>query len=284
MPTIQVPIGEYVFDVTEAGPAGAAPVVLLHGFPQTSASFGEVARLLAADGFRTVALDQRGYSPGARPLNVADYEMVHLVADVLGLLDALGVEKADLVGHDWGSVVAWNVAAHAPERVRTLTAVSVPHPRAFFELLTGRGADADEQREKSAYMQLFRMAGGKAEEVLLSDGGSPLRAVYTPIADRLRDPHIEALSRPGALTAALNWYRAMEPKAAARVAAVSAPTTFVWSNGDVAIGRAAAEGCAAHVTGEYAFVELDGVSHWIPDEAPAALAAAIASRVRSVPA
>jgi pimeloyl-ACP methyl ester carboxylesterase len=282
MRTYQATIGEYLFDVTEEGPQNAPAVVLLHGFPQTSASFGHVARLLAEDGLRTVALDQRGYSPGARPLEVSAYAMPELVGDVLGLLDVLGLPSADLVGHDWGSLVAWSVAATAPDRIRTLTAVSVPHPRALYEILADAGEAGEEQRQRSSYVQLFRMEDGKPEEVLLGDDARALRGVFDPLPEESYEPHVAAMSRPGTLTAALNWYRAIDPKDSLALPAVTVPTTFVWSTADIAIGRAAAERCAEYVTADYRFVELEGISHWIPDQAPEALARAVADRVRSV--
>jgi pimeloyl-ACP methyl ester carboxylesterase len=282
MPEHQVAIGEYLFDVTEEGPADGRAVVLLHGFPQTSHSYKAVAERLSAHGLRTIALNQRGYSPGARPADVSAYAMPMLVGDVLGLLDALGLESADLVGHDWGSLVAWSVAAVAPSRIRTLTAVSVPHPVAMFEILAADGEAGDDQRSRSSYVQLFQMEDGKAEEVLLADDGLTLRNLFSPLPEHLIAPHHAALSQPGALTAALNWYRAIDAEAALTLPPVTVPTTFVWSTADIAIGRAAAERCAAHVTGDYRFIELEGISHWIPEQAPNELAEAVIERVGSV--
>jgi pimeloyl-ACP methyl ester carboxylesterase len=116
-----------VFDVLAAGDPAGEPVLLLHGFPQTAACWTELAEVLAGAGYRLLAPDQRGYSPGA----VHDYRMPELVADVLALADRAGVGRFQLVGHDWGGAVAWHLAARHPERVATLTAVSTPHPRAF---------------------------------------------------------------------------------------------------------------------------------------------------------
>ena len=150
MRAYHVTISGFVFDVTEEGPQTGPPVVLLHGFPQTSASWQAAARRLAADGFRTIALDQRGYSPGARPGKVEAYHVDHLVADVIGLLDALGLPRAHVAGHDWGAIVAWCLAAAHPERVGSLTAVSVPHLRAMYEILADAGPDGKEQRQRSS--------------------------------------------------------------------------------------------------------------------------------------
>jgi pimeloyl-ACP methyl ester carboxylesterase len=282
MRTYHVTVDGLVFDVSEDGPQSGPPVLLLHGFPQTRASFQAVARLLAQEGLRTIALDQRGYSPGARPTEVAAYSVEHLVGDVLGLLDQLDLPTAHLVGHDWGAIVAWAATAVRRERVRTLTAVSVPHPRAMADLLAEQSPAGDEQRQRSSYISLFQMDGGKAEDVLLANGARALHDMFSPLPEALILPHYGALSQRPALTAALNWYRAMDMKTTLNLPNVSTPTTFVWSTEDVAISRTVAERCGAYVSGDYRFVRLPGVSHWIPDQAPDDLARAVVGRVRSV--
>lgn len=272
----RVEIGEgLVFDVAERGDPRGRPVLLLHGFPQTHRAFDTVATHLAAHGRRLLAPDQRGYSPGARPADVEAYALGNLVDDAARILDAYGIESADVVGHDWGAAIGWALAAARPERVRTLTAVSVPHPRAMADALHDATSG---QRERSSYIQLFRQPG-KAEEVLLEDGAQRLRAVFEPLPEAAAEPYVQAMSDPATLTAALNWYRAMRAEDSAKLPGVTVPTTFVWSTEDAAIGRAAATRCAQYATGPYRFVELDGVSHWIPDQAPEALADAILYRL-----
>ncbi|NES29124.1 alpha/beta fold hydrolase [Micromonospora terminaliae] len=262
------------FEVRTGGPEGGEPVLLLHGFPQHSGEWDEVAPALHAAGLRTYALDQRGYSPGARPAEAGAYRIPELVADAAAVLDALGVTAAHLVGHDWGAIVAWGLAAAHPERVRTLTAVSVPHPAAMGHAL----ATDPRQKARSSYIALFRKPG-KAEKVLLAFRAATLRRMLSGVGDAGRVArYADPMREPGALTAALNWYRAMTGADMKAVGPVGVPTTFVWSDGDVAIGRTAADACAAHVTGDYRFVVLPGVTHWIPDEAPGPLAAAILAR------
>jgi pimeloyl-ACP methyl ester carboxylesterase len=257
------------------GPEDGRPVLLLHGFPQTSLSWAAVTPLLTGAGLRTYAPDQLGYSPGARPADVDAYSMQNLAQVTADLMTALGAPVADVVGHDWGANVAWTLGAWHPDRVRSLTAVSVPHPAAY---TVAYRADP-EQKERSAYIRLFWQEG-KAEEVLLADGARRLRRMFgDAVPDEAVDEYVAVLSAPGALTAALNWYRAMS--SGTPVDPVTVPTTYVWSDGDVAIGRTAAEGCPDHVTGDYRFVELPGVSHWIPEQAPEALATAILDRVAS---
>jgi pimeloyl-ACP methyl ester carboxylesterase len=274
--TTPVTVGDLTFDVRFAGPEDGAPVFLLHGFPETSLSWTQVAPQLAEADLRVVAPDQRGYSPGARPEGVAAYTTDLLVADVIGLADALGIGSFDLVGHDWGSVVAWLVAAAHPERVRSLTTVSVPHLRAYNEALRN---DPD-QREKGAYMQVFRQEG-TAEELLLADSARRLVAIYgDAVPTGLAMRYVAHLAEPGALTAALNWYRAMTVELASAPRTV-VPTTFVWGAHDQAIGRVPAEACGDFVDADYRFVELSDIGHWVPEQAPDALVEAVLDRVRA---
>src|SRR3954452_22673516 len=251
---LQVDVGDLTFDVRTDGPEDGPPVLLLHGFPQTSLSWSAVTPLLAEAGLRTYAPDQLGYSPGARPGEVDAYSMPALAQVTADLMTGLDVPRADVVGHDWGANVGWTLAAWHSDRVRSLTAVSVPHPAAY----TVAYRVDPEQKERSAYIRLFWQAG-KAEDVLLEDDARRLRRMLsggegeTGVPAEAIEEYVSVLSAPGALTAALNWYRAMS--SSDRVDPVGVPTTYVWSDGDVAIGRTAAEACANYVTGDYRFVE-----------------------------
>src|SRR3982750_3327589 len=248
---LSVDVGDLTFDVRADGPEDGRPVLLLHGFPQTSASWAAVTPLLTEAGLRTYAPDQLGYSPGARPAEVGAYALANLAQVTADLMTAMEIPRADVVGHDWGANVAWAMAAWRADRVRSLTAVSVPHPRAY----TAAYREDPEQRERSAYIRLFWQPG-KAEEVLLEDDARRLRRMLgsrseTGIPEGAVDEDVAILSAPGALTAALNWYRAMS--SATPVDRVAVPTTYVWSDGDSAIGRSAAGFCADFVTGGYRF-------------------------------
>src|SRR6478752_1382429 len=170
----QVDVGDLTFDVRVDGPADGRPVLLLHGFPETSLSWAAVTPLLTAAGLRVYAPDQLGYSPGARPDEVGAYSMPNLAQVTADLMTALDLPRAHVVGHDWGANVAWALAAWHPDRVRTLTAVSVPHPAAY----TAAFRADPEQKERSAYIRLFWQAG-KAEVVLLADDGRRLRRMLT---------------------------------------------------------------------------------------------------------
>ncbi|MGJ9411655.1 alpha/beta fold hydrolase [Aeromicrobium sp. CF4.19] len=272
----QVPVGDLLFDVRVAGPADGEAIVLLHGFPETSASWDAVAPRLVEAGYRVVAPDQRGYSPGARPADVSAYTTDQLAGDVVGLADALGLERFHLVGHDWGAAVAWATAAWHPERLVSLTALSVPHLVAYNAALRSD----PEAQQKGSYIRLLRQEG-KAEEALLEDDARRLRAMYEGVVPAVQvDAYVRHLQQPGALTAALAWYRAMTP-ALAELPAVEVPTTYLWSDGDMAIARAGADACHEHVHADFTYVVLEGVSHWIPEEAPDVVTEHVLARVRS---
>lgn len=257
------------FDVFAGGPAGGEPVLLLHGFPQDSRAWDLVAPRLHAAGLRTFALDQRGYSPAARPPAVADYRLAETVADAVAVLDELGLESAHLVGHDWGAHVAWHLAARHPARVRTLTALSVPHPRALAEALRGWS-----QRLKLAYFPILQRPG-LGERVL---GGRALRAMLAPVgADRAARYADAMTGDPGRLTAALNWYRANGLRDGAMPDPVRVPTTYVWGTGDV-VDQSAVRANTRCVRADYRLVVLPKISHWLPEQAPAEVAAAIVDR------
>ena len=265
MEQIELPVGGFRFRALTDGPADGRLVVLLHGFPQSSHQWRHQIESLAAAGYRALAPDQRGYSPKARPEGTELYAVEHLVADVVAMVDEVGGHQVDLVGHDWGAYVAWHLAARYPERLRTLTAISVPHPLAFLEaLLSGSGTQA----ARSAYIAFFRQEG-VAEKTLLAGDGAGLKTSLTStgLPEESADRCVELMRQPGALTAALSWYRAVSLDDARTMGPVTTPTLYVWSDKDVALGREAAEATAGHVEGPYRFEVLSGVSHWIPEVA-----------------
>ena len=257
---VGVQVGDgLVVDALVAGPDDGEVVLLLHGFPQSAAMWHSQLQALAGAGYRAVAFDQRGYSPGARPAQVEQYGIGHLVEDALAVA---GREPFHVVGHDFGAVVAWHLAAKHAERIRTLTALSVPHPVAFATALASPTSD---QRAQSGYIAFFRMTD-VAEETLLTGGLEMMLAASAYPLDI--GERVAAMSEPGALTGALNWYRAIDFSLVRGVRGVTVPTLYVWSTGDVALAREGAEATARHVEGAYRFEVLQGVSHWIPEEVP----------------
>ncbi|WP_436772371.1 alpha/beta fold hydrolase [Yinghuangia sp. YIM S09857] len=270
----EIVAGGFTFRARVAGPADGRLVLLLHGFPETSAEWVGQLSALGDAGYRAVAFDQRGYSPGARPAEEAAYDRDALVGDVLAVADALGATGPaaggpafDLVGHDWGGAMAWQVAGLHPDRVRTVSVVSTPHPDAMWAASHREGSD---QRERSSYMKMFRTRG-KAEELLLADDAKYLRAAFKGLSETAIAEYLEIMRQPGALTGALNWYRAIEPKSLADAGTIEVPALYVWGAQDPAMGRLAAEMTAAHVSGPYQFVELPDADHWVPENAAAEL-------------
>jgi pimeloyl-ACP methyl ester carboxylesterase len=264
-----------VFDAIVAGPPEGRPVLLLHGFPQTGLVWQRQIAALAAHGYRVVAPDQRGYSPGARPERPEDYRISVLVDDVVAITEELGWAAFDLVGHDWGGAVAWWTADAHPSRVRTLTVVSTPHPGA---LATTLRTDQD-QRERSHYMIDWRETPATEERMLAGDA-EELRAAYAgKIPQDSADAYVRHVSQPGALTAALNWYRAGRPDGA--IGVIDVPTLYVWSTEDSAFGPAAAQETGQWVNGPYRFETLQGVSHWVPEEAPETLSRLLLEHLRA---
>lgn len=276
--------GELTFDVVDSGPvggapdvgdtpgsAGAEPVVLLHGFPQTSVAWSAVIERLVAAGRRCLAPDLRGYSPGARPREAAAYRVDVMRDDVLALLDAAGAERAHVVGHDWGGGLAWEVATAHPERVSRLTVLSTPHPAAM-----GWAIKHSTQGLKSWYMGAFQVP--VLPEALL---GPALKRFGMPghgLAPDHERAYVATLTEPGALTGAINWYRALRterPSGVARARGpVTVPTTYLWGRRDAYLGRAAAEKTEEYVDAPYRFIELDA-DHWLPEKCPGEVADAI---------
>lgn len=269
---MQIEARGLTFDVYEGGPADGTPVLLLHGFPQDHREFDLILPRLHAAGLRTYALDQRGYSPGARPPAVADYRLDEPTADAIAVLDALGIDKVHVLGHDWGASVGWLLAAGHPDRVSTLTAVSVPHPRALAVALHNQPS----QKLRFAYAGVFRSR--IAERLLLGADATALRRMMRPIGVRA-GLYATAMREPGRLTATLNWYRAIDAGQSDTVGKVKVPTTYVWSDGDPVVGRPAALATATWVEADYRFVTLRGIGHWVPEEAPQALADVALARI-----
>lgn len=264
---------DLVFDVVDSGPLDGPIVVLLHGFPQRAGSWDAVRARLNDEGLRTLAPDQRGYSPGARPPRRRDYVTGQLVADVLALIDAVGAEQVHLVGHDWGANVAWSLAAVRPDRLSSLTALSVPHPAALV-----RAMRTFDQARRSWYIGGFqlpwlpeRVLSSRAADRIWRDSG---------MTDAMVDRYRREIVEDGALHTALHWYRALPLFRGRHLGGrTRVPTTLLWSDGDVALGWTGAQLTHEHVTGEFVLDVVAGASHWLPEERPDRVAKAVLHRV-----
>ena len=250
------------FEVSEEG--AGTPVVLLHGFPDTSALWRHQVAALTGAGFRTIAPDMRGRGRSDRPPEVADYALTKIVGDVTGIMDALGVQRAHVVGHDWGAAVAWLVAMLAPTRVDHLVAISVGAPGAA-------GPPTLEALQKGWYRILFDIAG-VAEDLIQRNDWYLMRTLLEGSGENF-ETYIANLSEPGALTAALNWYRANVPVQrllgpAPPLAPVAAPTMGVFGTADVALTEDAMVKSASRVSGPWRYERLEGIGHFVPLDAP----------------
>lgn len=270
-----------VFDVHEGGRGpGRELVILLHGFPQDASSYELITPALHAAGYWTLAPDQRGYSPGARPAGIWRYQIKNLVADVLALADAVGVERFHLVGHDWGAMIAWEVARRHPQRVRSLTSLSIAHP-----LATARAARSGAQLLKSYYIFGFQIPL-LVEAVSTAIGvgrGLGWLGMPEPFASR----YGRRFATMADLWGPLAWYRAFglawfDTEGRDAPPEVSVPTTLIWGNRDAYVDRRSAELTTEFVTGDYRFVELDA-DHWLPERYPEQLAPLIIERLQTPP-
>jgi len=238
-------------------------VLLLHGFPDSHRLWRHQVPALTAAGYRSIAPDLRGFGESDRPAAVAAYGLQHVVADCIAVLDHFAIERAHVVGHDWGAIAAWLLAGFMPERVHSLTALSVGHPASFFDAGLA-------QREKSWYM-LYFLYEGLAEETIRANGWAFLR--------ELTDHHPEAeqwiadLGRDGALTAALGWYRAnADPRRPQPPwPRIGVPVLGIWSSGDRYLLEAQMRGSAAWVDAGLRYERIEGASHWLPLDAPGEL-------------
>ncbi len=240
--------------------AGDGPdVLLVHGFPDTHRVWRHVIPALVAAGYRVIAPDTRGCGDTDMPAGVAAYRIDALVADLAGLLDALRVPKVRLVGHDWGAVEAWHLALAHPDRVDRLAALSVGHPAAY-----ARGGLA--QKLKGYYIVLMQ-ARGLAERLVSRSDWRALGLV-TRYPEEMPEWRA-ALSRPGRLTAGLNYYRAnaglLVPR---RYSPVNVPVLGVWSSGDRFLTEQQMISSRSYVTGPWRYERIEDANHWIPLTAP----------------
>ena len=252
------------FRVEDRG--SGAPVVLLHGWPDTSRLWRRQIDALTAAGYRAIAPDLRGRGHSDRPSQVSDYALSSTVQDLTGILDALGVQRAHVVGHDWGAVAAWLVASLAPDRVDRLVAISVGFPGAA-------GRPTLDALQKAWHRLLF-LFEGVAEDLLRQDGWYLLRELLQTYPDL--DAALAEFGDPSALTASLNWYRANLPVerllgGAPSLPKVAAPALGIWSAGDLYVTEESMTRSAEWVSGPWRYERVEDASHWIPLDSPEVL-------------
>jgi len=253
----KIDLGDVELNVQVIGQGPA--VLLLHGFPDSNALWRQVTPLLVDAGYQVIAPDQRGFGESSAPRGTANYRIEYIVRDAIGLMDALGVDKAHLVGHDWGAVIGWFLAGEHSDRFHSLTAVSVGHPRAY----ANAGPD---QKRKGLYTFLFQLRG-LAEWYLRANDFARFRKWVRNYPEA--DNWISDLSRPGRLEAALGWYRVnLGRMLTGRHPRCPLPTLGIWSSRDFALAESQMTRSAEFVDAAWRYERLEGLSHWIPLEAP----------------
>jgi pimeloyl-ACP methyl ester carboxylesterase len=248
---------EIEYQVTGQG----RPVVLLHGFPDSGRLWRHQVPALAGAGLQVVVPDLRGYGRSDKPEAVESYSMTALAGDVMAVLADLGIDRAHVVGHDWGAALAWALASLAPDTVDHLAVLSVGHPATFRR--TAR------QREMSWYMLLFQFPGIAEQWLTMDDWANFRNWAGHPDADQV----IADLEQTASLTPGLNWYRAnvpakswVQPRPA--LPPVQAPTMGIWSTEDMALTEAQMTDSAENVAGPWRYERLAGPGHWMQLEAP----------------
>jgi len=245
--------------------ATGKPVLLLHGWPETSHMWIELMKKLSAEGYYCIAPNQRGYSDGARPKKASDYELKYLVKDIIAIADAQGIGQFHLIGHDWGSAVGWGAIALHPQRIKSWTALSVPHVEAFSEAIR-----FDKQQKKmSRYIGFFQLRG-IPEWLLTSRDCKRLREVWNNSSPQQIADYISVFSNKKALKTTLHWYRGnykrlKKGKGEFELGDVHHPTLLIWGNKDNAIGRKCMELTKPYMKGVFKFVELNA-GHWLIQE------------------
>ncbi len=271
------------FTADVEGPAGGPLVLMLHGFPESRHSWHAALPVLAATGYRVVAPDQRGYSPGARPdpADLSNYAFDRLVNDAIEIAAAAGYEgrRFHLVGHDWGGQVSWGVAAAHPARLASLTILSRPHPASFRRALAKEDGD---QKHRSRHHRAF--LDPETGRLLLADNAKRLRdgLFGQGVPSAALEDHLSVLGNLAALEAALAWYRANKGLAA-DIGTIAVPTLYVWGDIDATVGPDAAYGTAEFVAPSFAMEVLPNVGHFVMDQAPAKATDLILAHLRKHP-
>ncbi len=267
------------FRCREAG-VGGEPVLLLHGFPETSHMWVRLMEDLARQGYHCLAPDQRGYSPGARPTEVADYGYEQLAGDILGIPRAVGFDRFHLVAHDWGACASWVALALDPGRIASFVSLSIPHYRAFAEAVW---SDPDEELYRGV-LELLLADDHAAEQAMAADDFAGLVSVWELSTPEEVEDYLDVFRQPGALTGALDWYRACRghrralDDPGAPFADVATPTRLIWGRDDPYVRRRSVELAAAHMTGDYEVVDLDA-GHWLIQQRYDVVAAEVAEHL-----
>lgn len=249
--------------VMHAGNPHGDPVLMLHGFPEFWEGWQHQVTPLAEAGYHVIMPDQRGYNLSDKPQGVEAYQMKNLVADVIGLMDAMELEKVRLVGHDWGAMVAWYTAMWHPERLEQLVIMNVPHPRVFSDYVRNNLG----QMFKSWYAGAFQIPTLPEQMLKLTDYAQ-FEQIMRDDA-KLTDAEIRryraAWKQPDAMTNMINWYRAIvrhRPEVTAAQARIKVPTLMLWGMEDFALSHEMAEP-SINMAEEGRLILFKGIGHFV---------------------
>jgi epoxide hydrolase 4 len=260
---------EVKLHVVQAGPGSGVPVMLLHGFPEFWYGWRKQIPALVEAGCRVIVPDQRGYNLSDKPKGVKNYSVNILVRDIVGLIDALGYEKVNLAGHDWGGIVAWTLADQYPERLHRLSVFNAPHPAVMRRTLS---RDPDQMR-RSWYAMFFQLPWIPEAAIKWNDWQAAVRSLrgsstHNSFSDEDILEYKQAWSQPGAMTSMLNWYRA-----AARYSLqtsndtrIKVPTLMMWGMKDFALSHRLARPSMDYVD-EGNLILFPDATHWIQHDA-----------------
>jgi pimeloyl-ACP methyl ester carboxylesterase len=284
-PTVEqrrIEAGDVTLNVALAGPTDGPPVILLHGFPEFWFGWRGQIGPLAEAGYRVIAPDQRGYNLSDKPRGARAYRLDNLACDVMALASALGLERFHLVGHDWGASVAWWLATIAPDRIERLAILNAPHPAIWLREMT----QDPEQRKKSAYVRMLRIP--LLPELMARSGnfkalGDAFATASHPEAfdAEAMAAYRAAWARPGALTATLNWYRALflQPLPVPAAGSLKPPTLVLWGDQD-AFARPELAEMSAALCDRAEVRHVSNASHWLAHDEPEAVNAALLGFLR----
>ena len=258
-----IPANGFQFTCRFCGKPEDEPIILLHGWPETSHMWEELMKILAMEGYYCIAPNLRGFSMGARPKGKANYSIDSLGSDVIEIINTLKISCVHLIGHDWGSVIGWWLCDHYEDRIQSFVGLSVPHLQAFGEALV----DDPEQTKMSSYMKGFQLPY-LPELRLKQNDYKVLRKLWKNSSSNQLSDYLAVFSSKGALRATVNIYRKnyktlLAAKNKRILADINVPCIFIWGNKDLAIAESGVDEQEKYIKGPYELIKLEGAGHWL---------------------
>ncbi len=257
--------GDVQLNVARVG--SGEPIVFLHGFPQYWYCWRHQMEFFAAQGYQAIAPDMRGYHESDKPAGLEAYRAEHVAADIVGLLDTLGLKKVALVGHDWGGIVAYTVAGLFPDRISKLAILNAPHPNMIMRGIFGNPL----QLLRSWYTILFQLPLVPEQAVRRRDVLARVFQGWAQRPEAFSEADVElyarAMCKKGAAQGSINYYRAALRHGLPEVPTIEAPTLLLWGDRDAALGPSMYRGIGRHVA-DVRIAHLSEASHWVQEDEP----------------